>query len=422
MVKKSTFVAAALAARAAFGRGHLGLQRVKNVSRSLLPSRSASAHRPERRLRHLLCAGPEHSRARPRPSSSVKAQRVTVISPRLNGAPVAPARPRTMTLPISGARSHVKAGREMRHPASAATRPSGALASRPIHALRGAFSRRSVSFISTTFSISIQLYISYHICVHRTTEEICEICVNSSGKTPVWKAIADALRGDMAEGRYAPATSCRPRRRWRSASALTATRCATALSALVEEGLIRTRRGAGAFVAATPTDYPIGKRVRFHENLIAAGRRPEKRVLAVGTSALRRQAKRRRWHIAAGEPVCAYHGLSLADGQPIAVFESRVSAGRVCPASRTPGAVEQRHGGAGICGCGRLHPRLDPAHGGPRPLRPRRCTCRQPKAIRFCAVGVSTSTRPACRSSIGRTLVRGRPGDPYAGGIGSGYA
>ncbi len=102
------------------------------------------------------------------------------------------------------------------------------------------------------------------------------------------------------------------------------------LSALVKEGLVRTRRGAGVFVAATPTDYPIGKRVRFHENLIAAGRKPEKRVLQVEErSATGGEAKA--LLVDEGDPICAYHGLSLSDGQPIAIFES------LFPLTRLPG-------------------------------------------------------------------------------------
>ena len=77
----------------------------------------------------------------------------------------------------------------------------------------------------------------------------------------------------------------------------------------------------GAFVAAVPTDYPIGRRVRFHENLIAAGRRPEKQILHLEERAAT-AGEARALEIAAGAPVCVYHGLSLADGQPIAVFES----------------------------------------------------------------------------------------------------
>jgi GntR family phosphonate transport system transcriptional regulator len=102
-----------------------------------------------------------------------------------------------------------------------------------------------------------------------------------------------------------------------------------ALSQLIEEGLVRTRRGAGAFVASTPTDYPIGARVRFHENLLAAGRRPEKRVLDVECRAAT-AGEARALDVDDGAPVCAYHGLSLADGAPIALFES------VFPLERTP--------------------------------------------------------------------------------------
>lgn len=102
------------------------------------------------------------------------------------------------------------------------------------------------------------------------------------------------------------------------------------LSALIDEGLIRTRRGAGAYVAATPTDYPIGRRVRFHENLIAAGRRPEKRVLHVEERAAT-DGEALALRIETGDQICAYHGLSLGDGQPIAVVES------VFPATRLLG-------------------------------------------------------------------------------------
>lgn len=151
---------------------------------------------------------------------------------------------------------------------------------------------------------------------------------NSSGKTPVWQAIADALRSDLAEGKYAPGDKLPTEAALAERFGVNRHTVRHGISALVEEGLIRTRRGSGAFVAATPTDYPIGQRVRFHENLIAAGRRPDKRVLQVEErSATTGEAKA--LQIAPGDPVCAYHGLSLADGQPIAVFESLFPRGRL---------------------------------------------------------------------------------------------
>lgn len=153
---------------------------------------------------------------------------------------------------------------------------------------------------------------------------------DSSDKIPVWKAIANALRSDLAEGRYRPGDKLPTEAALANRFGVNRHTVRHGVSALVDEGLIRTRRGAGAFVAATPTDYPIGNRVRFHENLIAAGRRPEKRLLALDTRAAT-MGEAQALRLAAGDPVCAYHGLSLADGQPIAVFES------LFPLERFPG-------------------------------------------------------------------------------------
>ena len=144
---------------------------------------------------------------------------------------------------------------------------------------------------------------------------------DSSDKTPIWKAIANALRSDLAEGRYRPGDKLPTEAALAVRFGVNRHTVRHGISVLVEEGLVRTRRGAGAFVAATPTDYPIGNRVRFHENLIAAGRRPEKRMLALDERAAT-IGEAQALQIEAGDPVCAYHGLSLADGQPIAVFES----------------------------------------------------------------------------------------------------
>lgn len=151
---------------------------------------------------------------------------------------------------------------------------------------------------------------------------------DSSGKTPIWKAIADSLRGDLAEGRYGPGDKLPTESALAERFGVNRHTVRHGLSALVDEGLIRTRRGAGAFVAALPTDYPIGRRVRFHENLIAAGRRPEKRVLHLEERTAT-VGEAQALEIKAGELVCAYHGLSLADDQPIAVFESVFPAGRL---------------------------------------------------------------------------------------------
>jgi len=160
-------------------------------------------------------------------------------------------------------------------------------------------------------------------------------------KTPIWKAIANALRSDLAEGRYRPGDKLPTEAALAERFGVNRHTVRHGISALVDEGLVRTRRGAGAFVAATPTDYPIGNRVRYHENLIAAGRRPEKRVLALDERAAT-LGEAQALQIQAGDAVCAYHGLSLADGQPIAVFES------LFPILRLPGIAAALKGASSV--------------------------------------------------------------------------
>ena len=155
-------------------------------------------------------------------------------------------------------------------------------------------------------------------------------------KTPIWQAIAQALRSDLAEGRYAPGDKLPTEAALAERFGVNRHTVRHGISALVEEGLIRTRRGAGAFVASTPTDYPIGRKVRFHDNLIAAGRLPEKRVLLV-EDRFATEGEARALAIETGDPVCSYHGLSLADGHPIAIFES------VFPLARTPDIAAAFH-------------------------------------------------------------------------------
>lgn len=140
-------------------------------------------------------------------------------------------------------------------------------------------------------------------------------------RTPVWQAIATTLRNDISEGRYTSGDKLPTEAQLADRFGVNRHTVRHALSHLVEEGLVRTRRGAGAFITATPTDYPIGKRVRFHENLRAAGRRPDRKVLQIEQRAATK-GEAQALDIAAGEPICLYFGLSQADGVPIALFES----------------------------------------------------------------------------------------------------
>lgn len=160
-------------------------------------------------------------------------------------------------------------------------------------------------------------------------------------RTPVWLAIATRIREDLSAGRYVPGDKLPTEAAFAERFGVNRHTVRRALSHLVKEGLVRTRRGAGAYVAALPTDYPIGRRVRFHENLLAAGHKPEKRVLQIEERAANdREAQILK--IASGTQVCAYYGVSSSDGQPIAVVNS------LFPGSRLPGIRDALNEARGV--------------------------------------------------------------------------
>ena len=131
--------------------------------------------------------------------------------------------------------------------------------------------------------------------------------------------IADSLRDEIAAGAWAPGD------RLPSEAALAARfgvhrhTLRAALARLSEEGLLRARRGAGTFVAARPVAYTLGRRTSYSQNL--AGRMPARRVLSLLTRAAT-ETEAAALALPAGAPVHAYDGLSLSDGQPIALFAS----------------------------------------------------------------------------------------------------
>ena len=152
-------------------------------------------------------------------------------------------------------------------------------------------------------------------------------------RIPVWKTIALSLTEDIAEGRYGEGDQLPTEAQLAATHGVNRHTVRRALADLADQGLVHARRGAGVFVAARPTDYAIGKRVRFHKNIAAGGRIPGKLILTLLTRAAD-AAEAEALGLPPGAQVHVYDGLSLADGQPIAVFQS------VFPAARFPGLPE----------------------------------------------------------------------------------
>lgn len=160
-------------------------------------------------------------------------------------------------------------------------------------------------------------------------------------KTPVWQSIATTIRTDIAEGHYAEGEKLPTESALADRFGVNRHTVRHALSHLVEEGLVYTRRGSGAFVLARPLDYPLSGRVRFRQNLLAAGRLPEKKMFSVEVrNASESDAKRLK--IAEGVSIAVAHSLSFADGSPVALAEGRF------PEARLPGLADALQSAPGV--------------------------------------------------------------------------
>lgn len=146
-------------------------------------------------------------------------------------------------------------------------------------------------------------------------------------KTPIWRSIAKTLTHEIAQELYAPGDKLPTEMQLATRFGVNRHTVRRALSEMSEQGITHSRRGAGVFVAHRPTDYPLSKRVRYTQNLKAAGRVPGKDIMVLETrKANAREAKMLRLDIGAMVHVC--EGLSTADGQPLALFRSVFPAGR----------------------------------------------------------------------------------------------
>lgn len=147
-------------------------------------------------------------------------------------------------------------------------------------------------------------------------------------RAALWTSIADTIRREIAEGLYAPGDKLPTEAGMASRFGVNRHTVRRACAALAAEKLLHPRRGAGVFVAQRVTDYPLGRRVRFHRNVAATGQIPSRRITRLETrrgSARETEALR----IGPGDPVHLFEGVSLADDVPLAAFRSVFSADRV---------------------------------------------------------------------------------------------
>lgn len=153
--------------------------------------------------------------------------------------------------------------------------------------------------------------------------------VTVMARTPIWKTIQTTLTNEIADGHYRPGDKLPTEAALSTRFGVNRHTVRRALAEMSDKGVTHARRGAGVFVAARPTDYPIGRRVRFHQNLRAAGQSPQRRILRLET----RVADARECeelNLNTGSQVHVYEAVSMSDGAPIVLARS------VFPADRLP--------------------------------------------------------------------------------------
>lgn len=149
----------------------------------------------------------------------------------------------------------------------------------------------------------------------------------------IFREIEDALRREIADGRYKPGEKLPTEAALSTRFGVNRHTVRRALSVLQDEGLTNARRGAGVFVTSSATVYPIGKRVRFHQNVAAKGQTPSKEILRLETvAAAPREAAA--LGLSPGDPVHVWEGVAFADGAPVSLFHTWF------PADRLPGLKE----------------------------------------------------------------------------------
>ena len=148
-------------------------------------------------------------------------------------------------------------------------------------------------------------------------------------KLPLWSTIAATLRAEIAAGHYRPGDKLPTEAELSARFGVNRHTVRHALATLIEGDILHSRRGSGVFVIARPTDYRLGRRVRFHQNVLAAGLVPSRRFNRLETRPADAE-EARALALRAGQAVHVVEGVSLADDQPVSVFRS------VFPAARFP--------------------------------------------------------------------------------------
>lgn len=139
--------------------------------------------------------------------------------------------------------------------------------------------------------------------------------------TPIWKSIADIIRGEIKDGVFKPNTKLPTEAELVERFKVNRHTVRHSLSSLIDDGIVYSRQGSGAFVSPSPARYEIGRRVRFHQSIDNDGHQAAKKTLRIETRpATKDEAKNLK--ISRNALVHIYEGIGYVNDQPSAHFLS----------------------------------------------------------------------------------------------------
>ena len=150
---------------------------------------------------------------------------------------------------------------------------------------------------------------------------------------PIWREIHDALKRDIAEGRFRTGDKLPTEKELSERFDVNRHTVRRALAELTGEGAIWVRRGSGAYVSEGVVDYRIGDRVKFSQNVRELGRTPAHRLLRADTVPAD-EPTRRHLGLRNGEQAIELETLGVADDLPVHYCR------HIFPAARFPGLIK----------------------------------------------------------------------------------
>ena len=154
---------------------------------------------------------------------------------------------------------------------------------------------------------------------------MAELRAGPADRQPLFESVGAALRREIASGRFAQSDVLPGERELSQLLEVSRTTLRRAIAALVHEGVLVHRHGAGTFVRRTPphVEQPLSRLTSFTEDMRLRGLAASSRVIERGVF-LPTPEESMMLDIALGETVFRLSRLRLADGIPMAIERAAV--------------------------------------------------------------------------------------------------